>query len=254
MDLTGESLDSRSHQQFVLFLEPVFDPGAVPDLDRNRDAQHGRQYDQDLHPELRGRVIEQPRVTESMTEHLPDDFETDRRGQQDDDPVDFKSPDEFPDVAVQVGEEQGREVPDRFFRTDLPQPSAGEAAPDRKRNRDPFSAGEGGEPHHRADDGAGVGTGDQPGEECARKREVGRLELEKQSNADAGGKGNADAGGEDQPLGPVAALGEQDPAEPGKSHQHGRQHGRYRDLHDQRGQQEILSRQRFRRLVHRAQV
>ena len=46
VDLAGERLDARRHQEFFLLLQPVLDPRAVPDLDRNRDAQHRREDDQ----------------------------------------------------------------------------------------------------------------------------------------------------------------------------------------------------------------
>ena len=52
--------------------------------------------------------------------------------------------------------------------------------------------------------------------------------------------GSAEAGGEDQPLRPVALLGQQDPPEPRKSHQHRRQDRPDGELRHQREQQELL--------------
>ena len=79
---------------------------------------------------------------EAVAERLPEDLEADRRGQQDDDPVDLEAADQPPDVAVQVGEEERREVPDRFLRADLAQAAAGEAAADREGQGDPFAGDE----------------------------------------------------------------------------------------------------------------
>ena len=46
---------------------------------------------------------------------------------------------QLPDVPMEVGEEQGREVPDRLFRADLPQAPTGESTSDRKRQCDPLA-------------------------------------------------------------------------------------------------------------------
>ena len=46
--------------------------------------------------------------------------------------------------------------------------------------------------------------------------------------------------GEDQPIGPVAPLEDQDVAEPPVAHQHRRQRGHDRQLDDQRREQHLL--------------
>ncbi len=160
-------------------------------------------------------------------------------GQQDDHPVDLEPPHQPPDVAVQVGEEQRREVPDRFFGAELAQAAAGEPAADREGERNPFPGDGGGNAHHRADDRAGVGPGQQPGEERARQRQVRRLVVEQEARDDAGGQRQAEAGGKDQPLWPVPLLGQQDPPEPREPHQHRRQHGHDGQLGHKGRQQEL---------------
>ena len=78
------------------------------------------------------RQIEDASLTELAAEYLPDDLESDRRGQQNHDPVNLKPPHQPPHVSMEVGEEQRREVPDRFLRADLTQAAAGESAADGK--------------------------------------------------------------------------------------------------------------------------
>ncbi len=188
---------------------------------------------------------------EAGPERLEDDLEADGRRQQDDDPVDLEPAHEAPDVPVQVDEEQRREVPDRVLGTDLAQAAAREPAADREGQRDPFARDEGRDPEHRPHDRAGVGAGEQPGEKGPGQRQVGGVVVEEQPRDDAGGQREPEARGEDQPLGPVPLLRQQDPAEPRKPHEHGGQDRDHRDLHHQRGEQEVLGRERLGRACHR---
>ena len=243
IDLAGERFDAGRHQQLLLLLQPVLDPGAVPDLDRDRDAQDGGENHERHQPGVRRRVVEDAfRLVEPVAERLPDDLEPDRRGQQDHDPVDLEAPHQAPDVAVQVGEEQRREVPDRFLRADLAQAAAGEAAPDGEGQGDPFAGDDRRNAHHRADDGAGVGAGEQAGEERAGEREIGGVVVEEQARQHAERQGKAEAAGENQPFRPVPLLGQQDPPKPRKPHQHRRQHRHDGELRHQ-CQEELLRRQ-----------
>ena len=68
----------------------------------------------------------------------------------------------------------------------------------------------------------------EPGEERAFERQVGGVVVEQQPRGDAGGERDAEAEGEDQAIGPVAALEDQDVAEPAVPHQHRRQRGHRR--------------------------
>ena len=88
-----------------------------------------------------------------------------------------------------------------------PQPTAKGSAP-----YSPASSA--GSADRAADERAGVRTGDEAREKRAREREIRGMEVEEQPDGDAGGEGNAEPGGEDEPFGPVAAFGEQDPPEP----------------------------------------
>ena len=84
------------------------------------------------------------------------------------------------------------------------------------------------------------GPGEQAGEERAGEGQVGGVVVEEQPRDDPGRQRQAEAGGEDQPLRPVALLGQQDPPEPREPHQHGRQHGHDRELDHQRREQELI--------------
>ncbi len=102
----------------------------------------------------------------------------------------------------------------------------------------------GGSPTISADDGAGVGPGDEAGEEGAFERQVGGLVVQEQARDDARRQRNAEREDEDQPVGPVAALEDQDVAEPPVADQHGRQCGHDGQLHDQRREQHLLGGER----------
>ena len=114
-----------------------------------------------------------------------------------------------------------------------PQPMANGRAPN-----SPLKSG--GRPAISADGGAGVGPGDQPGEKGALEREVGGVVVEQQARRHAGGERHAERQGEDQAVGPVAPLEDQDVAEPAVADEHGRQGSHDRELDDQRRQQHLI--------------
>ncbi len=143
-------------------------------------------------------------------------------------------------MAVEAGEEERREVPDRFRRADLAQAAAGEAAPDGEGQRAPFAGEDGGMPSMTPTMAPGVGAGEQSGEEGARQRQIGGVVVEQEPRDDPGGEREAQAGGENQPLRPVPLFGQQDPPEPRKPHQHRRQHRPDGELGHQREQQDLL--------------
>ena len=76
--------------------------------------------------------------------------------------------------------------------------------------------------------------------ERALEAEIGGLVIEQQPRADAGGQRHAEEQDEDQAIGPVAALEDQDVAKPAVPHQHRRQRGHDREFDDERGQQDLL--------------
>ena len=172
------------------------------------------------------------------------------RGEQDHDPVDLEAAHQPPHVAVEVGEEQRREVPDRLFRANLAETAAGEAASDREREGDPFARDDRGDAEDRSDDRPRVRAGQEPGEECARERQVGRVVIDEEARDDARRQGYAKGGRKNQPLGPVTLFSQQDAAEPREPHQHRRKRGHDRDLHDERREQRLPGRQRSRSLGH----
>src|SRR6187200_2700243 len=159
----------------------MLDPGTVPDLDWDRDAEYGRQDNQRKEPRiLLWREKENARLAEMPAQRLADDLEADRRGKQNHDPVDLKPADQSPHVPVEIGEEQRREVPDRFLRANLAKAATRKPAADRKWKRDPFTGDEWRDSHDRPDDGTGVRAGKQAGEKGAGERQIGGVVVDEQ--------------------------------------------------------------------------
>ena len=100
-----------------------------------------------------------------------------------------------------------------------------------------------------ADDRAGVGAGNQAGEERAFEREVGRVVVEQQPRDDAERERDGQAEREREAVGPVAALEDQNVPEPPVARQHRRQRGHDGQLADQCGQQELLGGEQLGRLA-----
>ena len=113
---------------------------------------------------------------EPPPEGLAQQLERHRRQQQNHRPVHPRVLQHPPDMAVQLGEDERREVPDLFLSGQAsrrpppakPQPTAKNSA----MNSPASSAGSG---DHQADDGAGVRAGDEARQERAFEREVGRV-------------------------------------------------------------------------------
>ena len=131
-------------------------------------------------------------------------------------------------------------MPDGFLRTELPQPAPGEAAADGKGQGDDLVIGQRRQADQRADHRARVRPSHEPGHERPFQAEIGRLVIEQQSRADARGQRDAEEEDEDQAIGPVAALEDQDVAKPAVAREHRRQRGDDRELDDERGQQDLL--------------
>ena len=182
----------------------------------------------------------------ARAEALANQLEADRREQQHDLPVHLQRAQHFPDAARQAGQDERREVPDGLLRAQLPQPAAGEAAADGERQGDDLAVGERRQPDQGADRGAGVRAGDEPGHERALEAQVGGLVIEQQPRDDARRERDAEEQDEDQAIGPVAALENQDVAEPPVPRQHRRQRGHDGQLDDERREQDLLERQELR--------
>ena len=93
---------------------------------------------------------------------LAHELEADRREHQDDLPVHLQR--RGPCCQMRrgsAGEDERREVPDGFLRTQLAQAAAGEAAADRERQRAPLAGDQRRHRRQAADDGARVRAGDQ---------------------------------------------------------------------------------------------
>ena len=71
VDLAGERIDARRHQQLFLLLQPVLDAGAVPDLDGHGDAEHRRHDHERQQPRVRRAVeIKARRLIEPVAQAL----------------------------------------------------------------------------------------------------------------------------------------------------------------------------------------
>ena len=180
-------------------------------------------------------------MIEPPAECLAQQLERDGREQQYHRPIDLRVSQHAPDMAMKLGEHERREVPDFLFvRARLAQAAAGKPAADRKEQRDELAREQRRQRHHQADDGAGVGAGDQPGEKRAFERQVGGVVVQQQSRGDAGRQRHAQAERKHQPLGPRAAFGDQNVAEAVIPHQDRGQCRDDRDLDDEGRQQELI--------------
>ncbi len=124
----------------------------------------------------------------------------------------------------QIHQHERREFPDCFLRTCLAQAAAGEPAANEEGQGDDLAGNHRRDRGHETDQGTGVRTGNQPGEQCAFERQVGGVILQDHAAGHAGHDRHTDRQGEDQPIDPAAALEDQDVTEPVVPRQHGRQH------------------------------
>ena len=80
-------------------------------------------------------VDENRRSAKRLPDRLAQQFEHDRRQHQDDLPVELEAAEQLPGGAVELGDEERREVPDLFLGADLAQAAAGESAADSEGQR-----------------------------------------------------------------------------------------------------------------------
>ena len=131
-------------------------------------------------------------------------------------------------------QEERREVPDLFLRTNLAQAAAGEPAADGERQRAEFAGEERRQSDAGADERAGVRTGDEAGEKRARtasgppRRSGGAAARRRRRRA-----GCRTRRRRLQPLRPVAPFGEQNAPETVEPHQHRRENGGDGDVRHQ---------------------
>ena len=135
VDLIGERLDARRHQQLLLLGEPVLDARAVPDLDRNGDGEHRRQQDENRVSQTIGRREAAKMACRELGWPIAWRSSSSRTGAVT--RITCQSSvscaDEPPRRPVELGDEERREPPDLLLRTDLAQAAAGEAAADGER-------------------------------------------------------------------------------------------------------------------------
>ena len=179
-------------------------------------------------------------------------FERDRRADENHLPVERKRAEQPPRRLVQLGHEERREPPDLVLRADLAEPAAREAAADREGQRGPLVGEERRHADRGADERAGIRTGNQSGQKRARQRQIGRVVVQQQAAGHADDQRHAQPGGKHQPLGPVALFSEENPPEPAKADEHDRQRGGDRQLDDQCRREELLDGQRPGLLIHEA--
>jgi hypothetical protein len=113
-------------------------------------------------------------------------------------------------------------MPDGFFRTELAKAAAGEAAADRKRQRDKFAGEKRRQPDEHANGDGGGRPVDQSRQEATLERQVGGLVAKQQTGGDAGGQQDPEGKCENEPIGPGPILENQNMPEPSVPHEHRR--------------------------------
>ena len=185
--------------------------------------------------------VEQPlMVAPPEPERLTDQLEPHGGHQQDQLPVDLPAPQHVPGPDGEARHDEGRKVPDGFFRAQLAEAAASKAAADGKGQRDELAVGQGRQAHHRADDGAGVGADDEADDKGPFEGEIGRVIVQEEPGGDASRERKAEGHREQQAVGPSTAFEDQDVPEPAVAHQHGGQRRHDRELHDQGREQHLL--------------
>ena len=246
VDLVRERLELRREQELLLLLQPVLDARVVPDLDRRRDGEHRREQHREQEARRRRRAVEEEQpvvIAPAQADDLPQELERHRREQQHDLPVHVERAEHRPDAPRHAREDERREVPDRFLRTELPQAAAGKAAADGEGQRAPLADAERRDPDHDADRRARVRAGDEPREKRSLEREVGGVVVQEQARDDARRQRDAEAEGERHPIGQRAPLEDQDVAEAPVADEHRRQRRHHRELEDERRQKARIHRQ-----------
>ena len=109
-----------------------------------------------------------------------DDLEPDRRRQQDDDPVDLKRRTSRQTWRWSSVKKNGEKCQIASFGQISRRPPPAKPHPTAKGSATHSPARAAGMPDHDADDRAGVGAGEQAGEEGARERQVGGVVVEEQ--------------------------------------------------------------------------
>ena len=180
---------------------------------------------------------------ESPAKRLTQQLERDRREQEDDGPVDADVPEHAPYVAVQLGEDKRREVPDLFLvRAGFAQAAAGEAAAHGEEQRDELVAEKGRDSHHEPDNRPRVRPCDQSGKKGALERQIGGVVVEQNARRDSRGQGYAKAERKQEALGPCPPLRDQNVTKPVVPHEDRGKRRDDRDLDDQGRQEKLIGR------------
>ncbi len=179
----------------------------------------------------------------AVADRLAQQLEEDRRRDEDHLPVDLEAAQQPPRVAMEVGEDERREVPDGVLGADLAQAAAGEAAADRERDGAVLPGEGAGQADHQADQRSGVGPGQEPGQERPGQDQVGGVVAEQDAGDGPGEQGNAERSGEGEPFRPVALLGQEQPPEAPEPGEHRGQRRHHGELRQHREDEELLVRE-----------
>src|SRR5262249_39946758 len=146
---------------------------------------------------------------EARSERLSQQFEGDRRQQQPDLPAEPELSHHPPDMLREIDEDQWGELPDGLLRTAFAKAATGEAATDRKWERDDFSGDRSGDTNEDTDERTGVRSGDEAREQGAFERQIGGPIVEQQARGYTGHERDAECEREDQPIEPPTPLEDQ---------------------------------------------
>ena len=230
VDLAGQRLDLRREQQLFLLLQPVLDARVVPDLDRRRDGEHRREQDHAA-ASTTGRVggrVEEAMMLAPARARAPGGAARARSARAAARPASRSAR-----RAASARRGGGRPVKTNGEKCQIAsfghssrRPPPAKPQPTAKGSATHSPVKSGGRPTISADDGAGVRAGDQA-RRGTRLRASGRPRCSSSSRraTTPAASGMPRLSDEDQPIGPVAALEDEDVPEPPVPHQHRGQRG-----------------------------
>jgi hypothetical protein len=140
---------------------------------------------------------------------------------------------------MQAREDEGREVPDRLFRTEVSQRAPRESTAHGEGQGDDLPVEEGGEADQRPHGCAGIRARDQADQERPFERQVGGVVLQQQPRPDREHQRDPQGQRKRQPVRPCPLFEDQDVAKATVPDQHRRQRRHHRKL-DQEGRQQDL--------------
>jgi hypothetical protein len=159
-----------------------------------------------------------------LAEHLPNQLESDRRQNQQDLPVNLESRTIAQARFGKPVKTNGEKCQIASFGQSSRRPPPAKPQPTAKGSAIHSRAKSGGRPISAPIVAPAYGPAMSPASRRRFKRQIRGIVMEQQAGRDPGGQRDAEEQHEDQPVGPVAALEDQDAAEASVPYEHRRQH------------------------------